>query len=469
MVWHKEIKDATIKHDVEPPPELSQRAGSVLVIDQLEKAQMNLITGNILAKYLSRACRTVLMKSEVDLVIDDHGSKVIVKPKKYEGTKFPIVKCESIGGFGSISLEIYAFPPVESPDEFRVPVFCKGAKGYDDITEIPELNVYPWNAKKVYGEVNYPFATLSPSRTGFVNDAFLDAFIKAMQGITTQLSEFVSNIEARKKARQRDKFYAIFRETWQEIFKMLPEEWLRPGIGPVPPPPPPPPVEIGQMYRVEISPDGPKVACRTIESFTARPYDINGNIVRDPSLIYYWKLSGKPLGLLKDDVKRTCHFQAGNQEGIATLTVAVLQFIGNAGNEQTIKKTGATNLWVVRELPLKPPPPPPPHGDKPPTLLEDNLGEDGPHSKYEPLTKIVKVNDHHKDYIKAKERSDETLYRYIIHCFAKEIAVDRWKSLDSHELSEKITDLVSISERAFDWKELIKKRKGRRPKEKESD
>ena len=58
-----------------------------------------------------------------------------------------------------------------------------------------------------------------------------------------------------------------------------------------------------------------------------------------------------------------------------------------------------------------------------------------------------------------------TLDRYINYCFSKEIAVDRWKNSDPHELSERIIELVALSERTFNWIEIAKKPKGRRKKE----
>lgn len=464
MIWQREIKEATIKHNVEPPEELQNKAGTVVIINQLEKAQMNLVTGNILALHLSRTCRTVLMKSNIELVIDDHGVKVPVKPKKYEGIKFPIDKYETLGFFGPISLEIFAFPPVESPEELRVPIFKNAAKAYDDISELPELNVYPWNAKKVYGEINYPFANLAPSRAGFLNDRFLEAFIKTMQKITVQLANFVSDIEAQKRARQSDRFNALFQEKWKEIFKQLGPEWHKAEGGTINNPDPPPPLPtVGPMYRVEISPNETKIERRTFQSFTARPYDINGNIIRDPSLIYYWKLE-KKMGLLKNDMNKTCVFQAGNFEGIETLSVTVFQYVKEKGIEKTIKKTAATNVWVVKELP-------PPKlinrersGDKLPTPEEGDLGEDGPHSKLKKELNIVTINDHHKDFKEARNKDDETYYRYYNCCYAKELAVERWKNLDSIELSERIIDLLALSERVIDWKEIVKKKRGRHPK-----
>lgn len=466
MIWLKEVKEAIIKHGVESPPELSNMSGSLVVIEQLQKAQMNFITGNMLAAYVGRACRPVLMKTGIELVIDDHGSRFVVEPKKYEGSRFQNTKRDVEGSFGYVTMEIFAPPRVDSSDEYQVPVFCKGAKVYSDITELPELNIYPWNANKVYGEINYPYGNIAISRTAFVRDEWLAAFVKTMQDVTKQLTEFVDRLEAWRKAKQRSRFNQIFQEKWQEIFKSLPEDWRRKGPGPGPPPPPPPPVEIGPMYRVEISPEGSKVAFRTLAGFTARPLDIKGNIIRDSSIIYYWKLTGKMLGRLIDEneMKRTCHFQATNQAGITTLTVTALQYVKDGDEEKPIKKTTSANFWVVKELPPKPPSPPR-SGDPPPTPDYEDLGEDGDHSNFKPDLNIVVINDHHKDYLRARERSEETLYRYINYCFSKEIAVDRWKNLDPHELSEKIVELVSISERAFDWKELAKKPKGRRPKE----
>ena len=82
---------------------------------------------------------------------------------------------------------------------------------------------------------------------------------------------------------------------------------------------------------------------------------------------------------------------------------------------------------------------------------------------------IVQVNNQHKDFKAAAERGDEALNRYINYCCCKEIAIDRWKDLtsDPHELSEKIADLLAISDLAFDWKSLAQKRRGRQPKSQE--
>ncbi len=214
------------------------------------------------------------------------------------------------------------------------------------------------------------------------------------------------------------------------------------------------------MFKVDISPESTKVAFHTVEAFTARPYDINGNIIRDQSsLIYYWKLGGKPLGRLTDDMKRTAHFQASNQEGITALTVTVFQFVGDGDKEKTIKKSAATNFWVVKELPHSPHQLPK-SGDQPPTPEYENGGEEGDRSRYNKDLNIVYINDHHKDFLKAQDLGEETVDRYFNFCYSKEIAVDRWKNLDSHDLSERILELVAFSERVFNWKEIAQKPKG---------
>jgi len=470
MVWLRYVEEAKIMDDVKPPDELVKSPGCVVIVDQLEKARMSLVTGNQLKKYLARACRSRLMKTGVTVEVFYKGKKYIVKPMKYEGTPFPVRQYRTKGGFGSIELELYLFPPrVESPEEYKVPIFAKGAKVYDDITQIEELDKYPWNAKKVYGQIDYPYGSITPSRNAFVNDAFLEAFISAMKEITVKLSRQIEEIEARKRKRQQKKFYKAFQKTWQQILNGLPEEWRRKKEGGLirkPEKTKKPEVKPGPMYRVEIGPENAQVQCRSIQPFSASSYDMNGNLVRDPEIVYYWKIDPSNLGQLKKDMYRTCILQAGKQEGIATLSVTAFQYIEELGKEKTVHKTASTNIWMVTRLSKKPHRPPP--GDRPPLLDEIRLEEEL-HSKYLPKTNVVQVNNEHKDYEEAEKRGPEALYKYINYCYCKEIAVDRWKDLvsDHHELSERIADLLAISDLAFDWKELARKPRGR-PSTKES-
>lgn len=464
MVWLRYIEEATIIDEVKPPNELANSSGCVVIVDQLEKARMNLVTGNQLQKYLARACRSRLMKTGVTLEVHYKQKKYIVRPMKYEGTPFPIKHYNTKGGFGAIELELYLFPPkVESSDEYKIPIFAKGAKVYDDITQIEELDIHPWNVRKVYGQIDYPYGTITPLRNAFVNDAFLEAFIRAMKEITEKLSRQIEEIEAARRKRHRKKFYNAFQKTWQGILNSLPEEWRREKEGkrrrkleerekPE--------VKLGPMYRLEIRPENAQVQCKTIQSFSAKPYDANGNLVRDPDIIYYWEIEPSNIAQLKKDMHRTCILQAGKQESITTLTVTAFQYIEESGKEKTIHKTASTNIWIVSKLSKKPQRPPP--GDKPPLLEEIPLAEET-HSKYLPTTNVVQVNNEHKDYKLSEKRSPEALYKYINYCYCKEIAVDRWKDLvtDHHELSERITDLLAISDLAFDWKELARKPRGR--------
>ena len=465
MVWIRNVKEATITHDVSPPSELDKKSGCVVVVDGLEKSRMGLVTGNYLRKFLARSCRSRLMKTGVIVEVHYKGKRFIVRPVKYEGTPFPVKKHHIKGGFGSIELELYLFPTVESSEEFKVPIFTKGAKVYDDITQIDELNIYPWNAKKVYGQIDYPYGTITPSRNAFVNDAFFGAFIRAMKENTAKLSKQIEEIEARKSRRQRKKFYQAFQKTWREILKGLPEEWWRKkdkGVTPDRKKSEKPEVEPGPMYRLEISPENAQIQIKTVQSLTAKPFDTNGNLVREPDIVYYWKIEPSSLGQLKKDMYRTCILQAGKQEGIATLTVTAFQYVEESGKEKTIHKTASTNIWIVSERVKRPPRPP--SGDNPPSLEEISLAEEI-HSRYLPKTNVVQVNNEHKDYKAAKGKSIEALYKYINYCYCKEIAVDRWKNLvnDAHELSERITDLLAISDLALDWKTLAQKPRGRPP------
>jgi hypothetical protein len=470
MLWLRYNEQATILDDVGPPVELEQRSGCVVIVDELEKARMNLVTGNSLQKYLARACRTRLMKTGVAVEVNYQGKKFNVKPMKYEGTPFPTNQYHTKGGFGTVELEIYLFPPAIESDEYQVPIFAKGAKVYDDITQIEELNTYPWNAKKVYGQIDYPHGTITPSRNAFVNDTFLEAFITAMKEITGKLGKQIEEIETRRRKWQRKRFYEVFAKTWQEILNGLPEEWRRKKEGSPEKVEKPEKLKVkpGPMHRLEISPEDTRVQCKAIQSFTAKTYDENENLILDPEIIYYWKVEPDNLGILKRDQYRTCIFQAGKQERIATIAVTAFQYLEESGAEKTITRTASTNFWILHELVKKPPSPP--RGDKPPSLEETPLAEET-HSKCLPNMNVVQVNNEHKDFKAAAERGPETLFKYINYCYCKEIAVERWKDLttDPHELSERITDLLAISDLAFDWKQLTRKPRGRHPKESIAD
>ena len=467
MVWLRYNREATITDNVESPPELAKSSGCIVIIDELEKARMGLVTGTGLQKYLARACRSRLMKTGVNLEVHDRGKKFAVKPMKYEGTHFPVDKYHTKGGFGSIELEIYLFPPTVEPDEYKVPIFARGAKVYDDITQIEELDIYPWNSKKVYGQVDYPWGNIAPSRNAFENDGFFGAFIIAMKEVTERLSKQIEEIETRRRKWRREKFYETFQKTWQEILSKLPEEWQRKKEGQIKKPEKEEEkkkVEPGPMYRLEISPQDTRVQCRSVQPFTAKAFDMNENPVTDPDMIYYWKVEPSSVGLLTRDQYRTCIFQAGKKEGtIATITAIAFQYLEESGKEKTVAKTASTNIWIVSQLPKKPPLPP--RGDKPPIYDEYPLGNEI-HSKFVSSMNMVQINNQHKDFKAAAERGDEALYRYINYCYCKEMAVDRWKDLtsDPHELSEKIADLLAISDLAFDWKSLAQKRRGRLPK-----
>jgi len=469
MVWLRLDREASILHNVEPPNELSKNSGCVVIVDQLEKARMNLVTGTSLSKYLARACRTTLMKTAVDLTVVYQQKRLKVKPMKYEGTRFPVEECHTKGGFGSIELEIYLFPPGVESDEYKVPIFTRGAKVYDDITQIEELDVYPWNSKKVYGQIDYPYGNITPSRNAFVNDGFLEAFIVTIREITEKLGKQIEDIETRRRKWQRKRFYETFEKTWQQILSKLPEEWQRKKEGQVvqKQKEEKPKVEAGPMYRLEISPQDTQVQCGSPQAFTAKAYDTNENPVTDPNIIYSWKVEPTNAGLIVRDQYRTCVLQAGKKEGvIATVTATAFQYLGESGKEITIAKTASTNVWIVGQLSKRPPSPP--RGDKPPFLEEIPLGDI--HSKYIPNMNVVQVNNEHRDFKAAAERGTEALYKYMNYCYCKEIAVDRWKDLvtDPHELSERIIDLLAISELAFDWRELTKKPRGRPAKDQET-
>ena len=451
MTWYRGSPQA----DIDPGCTKGlESSGTEVVVEDLIKSQSNLVNGKTVVDYLSNACRAFLAKTGAKLLVDDHGVITEVKPSKFEGTPIPVRKA------GDLELELY-IPPSEIDRNLKhVSFFKLSEKVMDDVSQIPELSVSPWNDGRVYGTVSFPKGTISPDRTGLVNDEFKAEFIDAMVKATKSVLEFVSSEEKRLRDLKSNQMAQLFKEKWELILKELPEIWKRiTGEGPGPAPPPPPKGLIGPLDYVEISPSDGRVRIGSDLVMKAMPRDAAANLI-PRRMLYSWEVvSGGHKAELVDGGEREVTFRAGPRKGIVTVHVSAVE-------NGTVKKC-STNVFIVESLPPPPPPPPPPPADRPPNLFWFSEMS-GPRSRFKKQLNNVEINEAHPDYRKAEDLGNEPKIRYMNMCFSKEIAVDRWGQLlsqDQHGLGERIMELTLFAERAFGLVPLeIPKKRGRHPK-----
>jgi len=463
MIWEKENPKARIIDNVKPE---RPSHGTTTTIEGLEPAQLNLVTGRQLQKYLGKICRGLLRATQARVEIDDHGQRFKVRAEQYRGTSVPYRACP-VKGHSPVELELYALPPTDEEIEIKTTVTKASEKAYDDITEIAQFNTSPWNTGKVYGYINFPDGTITPNRDGFVNDSAMAAFLSAMEEVTKKVDLFIRELEETRHRDMQSQIAKLFQQNWAEILRRLDEAWRKPGRGgPGGPPPPPPPPEYSNrsLVRVEITPKDPKVAYHSGAKLTARPLDEYGNII-DPArdIKYYWELQGPPFGDLRDRVGKQVQFAAGRTTG--TTTIKVTAFEGDT------QRTASTLVYVVEKIDseedgkrsgrvadgdL---------GQPPPVPLWEHMGANAARSDFNKQQNQVIVNMDHPDYLKADAGGNPALFRYNSFLIAKEITLDRWKSFgDMNEYGERFVEAISCAERVFRFDKLDMPKKRGRPR-----
>jgi len=417
-------------------------SGTEIVIDQLIRSQLNLINGKNVAEYLSSACRAFLKKTGAKLIVDDHGKITEVKPSRFEGTLIDVRKTDDL------ELELYIPAPSVDQNLRHVSVFRLSEKVMDDVSIIPDLNVSPWNDHRVYGSISFPKGNINPDRNGFVNDEFKEEFIESMRKATKSVLDFVNKEEKRLRDLRSKEVAQLFEEKWKVILKELPETWKR-IVGPdSPPPPPPPPPKgpVGPLDYVEIRPSDGQVAIDSDLILRAITRDAADNAITRRTM-YAWEIvSGASKAELLGPGGREITFHAGPRKGIVTVFVSAVE-------NGTVKKC-STNVHILESIPPPPPPPPPRPTDIPPNL-DYFTDTNGPRSQFNKPLNTVYINDAHSDYRGAEESGGETRVRYMIMCYSKEIAIDRWGQLlaqDQHALGERIMELTLFAEKVFGLK-----------------
>ena len=449
MTWYREKSHA----DIEPSCSRGLEAsGTEIVIEGLIKSQSSLVYGRTVVDYLSNACRAFLMKTGARLLVDDHGAILEVRPSKFEGTRVPIEK------IGDLDLEVYIPPASVDTNMKHVSFFRRSEKVMDDVSQIPELSISPWSDGRVYGTVSFPKGTISPDRSGLVNDEFKAEFIASMVKATKPVLDFVGSEERRLRELRSKEMAQMFKSKWEEILKGLPEAWRRiTGRGGEPPIVEPPKGPVGPLDYIEVRPSDGRVKVGTNLPLTAVPKDAAGNFISRRMLFAWEIVRGGYKAKLEGEGKDVI-FRAGPRKGVVTVLVSAVE-------NGTIKKC-STNVFIKDDLPPPPPPPPPPPADRPPTL-EYFSETSGPRSQFNKALNTVEVNEAHQDYRTAEELGYEARIRYINMCFSKEIAVDRWGQLlsqDQHALGERIMELTLFSEKAFGFRPLEAPKKRGRPR-----
>ena len=434
-----------------------------IVIVGVHREALGTLVGRRAADYLSAELRGQLLSREVDLVVEDRMSrgraqKVIpVRPPRFLGERLDGLGPVDVPGYPPIRLEVYVTGEDGDPERSGLAVYSVGSLVAEDFHALAALGLdrHPWNDRRLTGIVDFPAFRVAPgSRRGVVMDEAAGAFAKALAGIEPVLTGALEAME-RRRAEELDR--SLIRDL-QRAFRDFHRQRPRYAMLPVAEPgdrhagpssesepggtagdgvaadgstpeagEPTAPADLlppGPLAEVRVTPSTMRVECRGSRWAHADAVDASGRRVAEP-VEYVWSLDA-PVGTVQSEGQdnRRVRFEAGDEEGSATLTVVVVCDEHRARAEIAIE--------VLREIPAG-------RGNEgipEPELMHlpgapwRSRMEDG----------RWQVNAGHRDYRATVDRAALKL-RYMTMLFAKEIVL---RSHQDPRLEKPLEQLVEV-------------------------
>ena len=454
-----------------------------IVIVGVHRAALGTLIGRRAADYLSAELRGQLLSREVDLIVEDRMSrgraqKVIpVRPPRFLGERLDGLGPVEVPGYPPIRLEVYVMGEDGDPERSGLAIYSAGSLVAEDFHNLAALGLdrHPWNDRRLTGIVDFPAFRVAPgSRRGVVTDEAAGAFAVALASVEPVLASALETIE-RRRAEELDRslvrdLQRAFRDFHRQRprYAMLPvaepgdrhdgassasepggtgagdgvaAEGTAPEAGE-----PTVPADLlppGPLAEVRVTPSTMRVECRGSRRAHADAVDASGRRLDTP-VEYVWSLD-VTIGTLEpagqDD--RRVRFEAGDEEGSATLTVVAMCAERTARAEIAIE--------VLREIPAG-------RGNE--GIPEPELV----HLPGAPWRSRMEdgrwqVNAGHRDYRATIDRAALKL-RYMTMLFAKEIVLRSHQDPRLEAPLEQLVEVGSYADRRLS-------RRGRRGRGKE--
>ncbi len=200
------------------------------------------------------------------------------------------------------------------------------------ITEIPELNIPPWNSDIIEGIIEYDRLNKSPLRSGVERDetfwpAFLDimAEIAHRPDIEKRIKEYEETSRIKSDKQMMEKLERIMQELKRQLDF---QTWFsKPIEKPMP----------GPLDHVVPYPPVANVPAFTSRRIHVRAYDKNNIVLLDKNdICFMWAVSNE-LGTIIPMKNGDAIFKAGSTVGTTTINIKVEDKINNISNEAKIE------------------------------------------------------------------------------------------------------------------------------------
>lgn len=433
--------------------------GTFIRIFPIHDSVISRITAEKLNYYLSDALSGRLEKTTL-IIADKIRKKTIeVRPRIYRGERIKINKIEIPVKKGKfIDLELYVTS--QEKEGSNVAVFCMGTKILKSITEIEDLNKFPWNSPFLEGKINDSFVNIPPTtRYGIIHDDNLIDLIRALNLIEDDVAEIINEIQTKKSSKEQKNVIKGWKDLMARFSDFLPPEydWFNSKSG----------HKLNSNIHVSdtishvTSPKGkkfqheyvnePLAYLRVVPRFaallpneklkiTVTAWTKDGKQV--PSGIqYYWEMKDIFIGHTEIDPRKDkFYFTAGTQEGKTTIRVNAVQMYEGVKYKAKAKVEVAIVLKKEEKESY--------HGARLPIPQPIYRPGEKWRSRWNVNVNTMEYNTGHPDYIEVQKNGNRAIIRYISMLFVKHLVIQNFKDRGEEEISERILEAMILLDRA---------------------
>jgi len=451
------LKKGSVDYSIEDRGKLSKSSlGTSVRIFPVHESIVSRFTVEKLNYFFRDVLSERLIETGTKLTIQDRVSKksLEVKPYYYKGDKITIKNVAlppRNDEARKISVDLYINPKQDANG--KVAVLSQGVKILDNITEMHEFNVEPWNNPLLEGKITNTYLTLPPTtRYGIVPDDNLTEFIFALGLIEDDVKQVLKEAEEKKEQKLNKAYIKDLKNSVKVVMNNLSEEYSWFGLGGSK-------VAINAEVDGKVKSDqikkkkkfntvfsnGPLSFIRVDKKFVvllpgetvtinASAWTIEGHQI--PSGVHYkWDTKSQFMGDTKiDEGKFT--FTAGTTEG--KLRVKVTGSLSYGGSKQKDKKS--VDIEIVSEKEKKKIY----QGARFP--IPRSFYRPGEHwrSRWSGNLETIEYNTGHPDYKIAEKKGKKGVVRYLQKIYAKHIVLHNFKGQSDDKILERMIEVMTL-------------------------
>lgn len=206
-------------------------AGTTVYISDLDPDVVRMLTMRKVVDYLRRRRGAALARGDYSIEVVEGTRAEMVTPERVEGLRVELPAVTTLWG----RLEFALFVTSESERPRRVAIVGRGGTTIiDDICELEEFEVPPWNSNQVAGQIVFEGLAQTAGRRAIVRDreafpVFLDA-VKRIEGAVSRTVERVSRqVAGAENERLADTIRRLFERVLKELSDL--DNPMRTAIG----------------------------------------------------------------------------------------------------------------------------------------------------------------------------------------------------------------------------------------------